>query len=191
MPCSAGAACSRCQGAHWHEWLRFLYVIRCSYHSNKHQPVKMTASQLQQKLNPRPYATQSRGQLITFPYKVHRHVSCIKQRCPGPAVNPWTHCSHVPVSGALVRQHMKPSRCRQVAAAMHTEVSKCDRHMVCAPAEWKAWRVLISSACNSSTDMLLRSSVCTSASDEYCRAGIPADRPMLMVDPSGTVARLG
>ena len=49
----------------------------------------------------------------------------------------------------------------------------------------------MSSACSSSTDMLLRSSVGTRASDEYCMVGKPLDRPVLIADPSGTVARLG
>ena len=49
----------------------------------------------------------------------------------------------------------------------------------------------MSSACSSSTDMLLRSSVGTRASDEYCMVGKPLDKPVLIADPSGTVARLG
>lgn len=49
----------------------------------------------------------------------------------------------------------------------------------------------ISSACSSSTDILLRSSVGTRGSGAYCRAGSPVDRAVLMVDPSGTVAKLG
>ena len=30
-----------------------------------------------------------------------------------------------------------------------------------------------------------------SASEEYCMAGMPADKPVLIAEPSGTVAKLG
>ena len=49
----------------------------------------------------------------------------------------------------------------------------------------------MSSACSSSTDMLLKSSVGTRASEEYCMVGKTPDRPVLMAEPSGTVAKLG